>query len=83
MFAKQMFAQLTPSLSQPKDCIYNLCPACTISGLKDAGTCLQTVYHRGPLTSTFSAVRFHESHFTRRQCKREHKRLKGFKFRNT
>ena len=53
-------------------------PACTISGLKDSRTHLQTVIFSGPVnTLTFNAIRFNKNPFTC-QCGKKTKRLKGF-----
>jgi len=55
-------------------------PACKISGLKDAGTRLQTGYFLVLNTSTFSAIRFDENPF-KCQYEKETKNLKDFIFR--
>ena len=56
--------------------------ACTISGLKDAGTHLCTCKHyifQSFNTSTFNAMHSDENPFTR-QCEKENKKAYGFKF---
>ena len=54
-------------------------PACTISGLKDALTCLQMVSFSGAVTLTFSAMCFDESPFTY-QCDKEQKGVRVSNF---
>ena len=51
--------------------------ACKIYRLKDAETCLQTVFSSGPITSTFSAKHRDESPFT---CQYWKRRLKVLNF---
>ena len=48
-------------------------PACKVSGLKDGGTCLQTVYF--PI---FNVVHFDENPFAC-QREKENKKAKGFR----
>ena len=48
-------------------------PACTISGLKDAQTYLQTVYFLVLQQSTFNVILFDENAFTC-QCEKDDKK---------
>ena len=48
-------------------------PACTISGLEDSRTRLQTVYFQSYNTSTFNARRFNANRFTC-QYEKEHEK---------
>ena len=58
-----------------------IAPACKMSGLRNAGTCLQTAYFQSYNASTFSAARVLIKIVSYATAKKKTKRLKGFKFR--
>ena len=55
-------------------------PVCKISRLKDARTCLQTVYFSGPSASLLSMLCILVKIISHARVKKKTKRLKGFKF---